>query len=93
MDECIDFFGEPEVFSSSHANSGNWKVEIEKTNRDKIAFTYHHGLYCLVRMLFGLRSAPETFPRTIYVILLAVIGQFLVVYFDDIIVFLQSPHN
>lgn len=44
-EKCIDSLGDATVFSTLDANSGYWQVEIEESDRDKTAFTSHHGLY------------------------------------------------
>lgn len=43
MDECIDFPGEDAVVWTLDANISYWRAEAEKSDRDKIAFTFHHG--------------------------------------------------
>lgn len=43
MNKCTDSFGEAAMFSASEINSSYWQVEVEETNRDKIAFTSNHG--------------------------------------------------
>lgn len=91
MDERIDSLGEATVFSTLDANGSYWQIEIEKSDRDKTAFTSPHGLYRFIRMPFGLRNAPGTFQRTMDVILSTVKWQFALVYLDDIVVFSRTP--
>ncbi len=65
MDECIDSPGEATIFTASDCNSGYWQIPIDPSNRDKTTFKSHFGTYRFVRMPFGVRNAPATFPRAI----------------------------
>lgn len=90
IDECIDSLGESTVFSTLDANSGYWKVEIDDRDKDKTAFTSHHGLYRFTRMPFGLKNAPATFQRAMDVIVAPVRWQTALVYLDDIVIFFRT---
>lgn len=68
MDEYIGSFGEAIVFSTLDANLGYWQMEIDERDRDKAAFTPHHGLYRFTRMPLVLNNAVATFQRAIHII-------------------------
>lgn len=93
MDKCIDFPGKAAIFSPLDANSGYCKIEIEEADRDETAFTSHHGLYQFIRMPFELRNAPDTFQRTMGVILSTLLWKCAIIYLDDIVIFSKSPQE
>lgn len=85
-DESVDWLGSTLILSTLDDNWSYWQLYIDEADRDKTAFTLGHAMYRLAKVRFRICNAPGTFQQDMYVILSLVQWQFVLEYFDDIVI-------
>jgi hypothetical protein len=90
IDAIFDRLAKARFFSTLDLNMAYHQVQLEDESREYTAFTCEEGHFQFKVMTFGFTNAPPTFQRMMTDYLRDMLGNFVEVYLDDILVYSET---
>jgi hypothetical protein len=88
--QIVDSTMSCELLSFLDAYLGYHQINLTIDNEAKIVFITLFGIFCYIKMVFGLRNEGAKYQKSIQIILETQIGRNVEVYIDDVVVKLKK---
>ena len=86
IDQIVDSTSGRELLCFLDAYSGYHQISMCIDDEEKTAFVTPFGMYCYIKMTFGLKNAGSMYQKYVHIVLEGQIGRTVEAYIDNIVV-------